>query len=122
MRGETSAIVWIAVIAGIAVVAYILLNGGIAGMPIIGGTDLSYMYHTQLEELSPEFLGASEANCEIVGGTWVDTPSKIGCFDIPVDAFDFVDCSTVPMQAMKLSCESVHATFVCETTAVGCMY
>ena len=104
------------------VAAYALASGNInAVIPGIG-TDLGYMYEHLLDEIDPDFIGNAESTCESAGGTWISSPNKFGCFNMPSGTFDTTDCNDIGYRVTSAICESVKGKIICKDTDVGCTY
>ena len=83
-------------------------------------TDISHAYHTQIDRVAPNYLETRRQNCLLAGGTWYDSETKAGCFDIPY--WDARNCLSTELNLLRNVCDSLEGTkWVCDSHQVGCV-
>ncbi len=108
-----------AIILAVVAIVYLAFFSSGAGLSFagFGKVDLSKL-------LSPYFETTNmQGICQVTyGGTWFNTPSKVGCFNMQTP-IDFASgCGNAAFKAAKLQCETVGGTAVCSQYNVGCYY
>lgn len=85
---------------------------------------ISDIYHAQLDPFFPNAIPILQANCALSQGTWIDTSSKMGCWDIPTGNFDAgTSCGSTEMIALMDTCNGVNgAVWICTANNAGCYY
>ncbi|MBU0958834.1 MAG: hypothetical protein KKB31_02695 [Nanoarchaeota archaeon] len=105
----------------------IVLVLGVAGYFLFSSihpfkASISEAYRTQIDRLSPGYLKEKELACTDHNGDWVESRTKVGCFNIGTD-WDSSWCSTMEGTTVEDICNGISGTkWVCDQNNAGCMY
>lgn len=125
-KNENNDWLWyVAIIILIAAIIYVAKYGcpicSSGTQDLFGGnnqqnkTDLSALFAPYVNAFHPQ------TSCSAAGGTWWNTPTKLGCFNTGV-ALDMSACADAGAQGIMAQCNAVGGTFVCNQHNVGCSY
>ena len=97
--------------------------GGTITNTIYGRPDISNTYHTLIDIVNPTAIHDAMTACYYIGATYKETPTTLGCYNIPPNMFSASECTKPSYVALQQVCQSISgAKWVCTSSNVGCAY
>lgn len=83
-------------------------------------TDIGQSYHDLIDKYFPYYIQQRRVDCTAIDGTWYDDENRIGCFDIPANAWDSSNCITYQIRYLQDQCNVIGGEWICTSNDVGC--
>lgn len=85
-------------------------------------TPINEAYRTQIDRLSPDYLKNKQLACTDFNGDWVDSRTKVGCFQIGTD-WESEWCTSTEGSIVEDICNGIQdSKWVCDQHNAGCYY